>query len=292
MTTTPFLEFSKMQESADEAVLSLLDLIGWDVSLDKLSPFAGSFRALGVFFELQVLADGGIRVSNTEARKEAVKKEINMILDCGSLSQSEASALRGRLVFTEAQHWSRCGAATAVALSERANQRLGFDVVTPDLRAALMFAKWLVCHAPAREFYPLASRKVHLFFTDGSADGTVLQKVGVGGLYLPPDGGRPEYFSEQVPAELVALWQSEGSRQCIMQGELLPVVIAKRLWGHRTRSARCLTFVENDSAREALVRGTSVNPFSKALLMHSVIEDARSGALHWYSRSFGGKPLG
>ena len=278
------LEYSKMQESADGAVLGLLKLIGWDVSFDKLSPFSGSFRALGVFFELQVLVDGGIRVSNTEARKEAVREEIDRILESGTLSQSEASSLRGRLVFTEAQHWSRCGAATATALSDRANQRTGFDVVTPELRSSLLFAKWLVCHAPAREFYPLASKKVHLFFTDGSADGTVLQKVGVGGLYLPPDGGRPEYFSEQVPADLVALWQSGGSRQCIMQGELLPVVIAKRLWGSRTLGARCLTFVDNDSARESLVRGTSSNSFSKALLLHSVIEDAKSGALHWYSR--------
>ena len=278
------LEYAKMQESADRAVMSLLRLIGWDVSVDKLSPFSGSFKALGVFFELQLLRDGGIRVSNTEARKEAVRDEIDKILESGSLSQTEASALRGRLVFTEAQHWSRCGAATATALSERANQRSGFDVITPELRSALLFAKWLVCHAPAREFYPLASKKVHLFFTDGSADGTVLQKVGVGGLYLPPDGGRPEYFSEQVPADLVAMWQSAGSRQCIMQGELLPVVIAKRLWGPRTHSARCLTFVDNDSARESLVRGTSSNSYSKGLLLHSVIEDAKSGALHWYSR--------
>ena len=278
------LEFMKLQESADAAVLRLLEIVGWDVSLDKLSPFSGSFKALGVFFELQVLAGGGVRVSNTEARKEAVKEEIDKILKSRSLSQSEASSLRGRLVFTEAQHWSRCGAATAAALSERANQRFGLDVVTPELQAALLFARWLVCNAPAREFYPLASKKVHLFFTDGSADGTVLQKVGVGGLYLPPEGGRPEYFSEQVPDDLVALWQSGGSKQCIMQGELLPVVIAKRLWGHRTRHARCLTFVDNDSAREALVRGTSSNSFSKALLLHSVIEDARNCALHWYSR--------
>ena len=42
--------------------------------------------------------------------------------------------------------------------------------------------------------------------------------------------------------------------------------------------------MDNDSARESLVRGTSSNSYSKGLLLHSVIEDARSGALHWYSR--------
>jgi hypothetical protein len=279
------LEYAKLKVGADEAVLGLLSLIGWDVSLDKLSPFSEFFKALGVCFEMDSLATGGpIRVMNTEARKQAVSEEIDRVLKSGSLSQHEASSLRGRLVFTEAQHWSRCGATTASALSDRANQRSGFDVVTPELRQSLEFAKWLVCHAPAREFYPLASKKVHLFFTDGSADGVLLQTVGVGGLYLPPDGGRPEYFSELVPAWLVAEWQSTGSKQCIMQGELLPVIIAKRLWKVQAQSARCITYVDNDSAREALVKGSSTNEFSRTLLMHSVIEDAKSRALHWYSR--------
>ena len=77
---------------------------------------------------------------------------------------------------------------------------------------------------------------------------------------------------------------SSGSKQIIGQAEMVPVVLAKRVWKETLRSGRNLFFIDNESARECLVRNASPNVFSRAIILLSVIEDLRLGGLNWYAR--------
>ena len=94
----------------------------------------------------------------------------------------------------------------------------------------------------------------------------------------------PEFFSLMVDMSIIKLWQSHGSQQCIMQGELFPVVVSKCVWQKEMTDPRCISFIDNDSAREALVRSFSMNMFSRMLLLHSVVSDSKSRCTFWYTR--------
>ena len=77
---------------------------------------------------------------------------------------------------------------------------------------------------------------------------------------------------------------SAGSKQVIGQGELLPVVISKILWHQLLKGRRNLFFLDNESARHANIRGYSPVRFSREILSHGIVQDAKLLAFNWYAR--------
>ena len=72
--------------------------------------------------------------------------------------------------------------------------------------------------------------------------------------------------------------------QVIAQGELLPVVLAKRQWNVPLAHARNLFMIDNESAREGLVRSFSPVFFSREILLASKLCDAGLQSIDWYAR--------
>ena len=69
----PVLEFRALSQDTDWLVGQFLECLGWEVSKDKELPFAPSFRALGVCFDMRAVRRGGpIVVENTQDRKVAI----------------------------------------------------------------------------------------------------------------------------------------------------------------------------------------------------------------------------
>ena len=64
------------------------------------------------------------------------------------------------------------------------------------------------------------------------------------------------FFGDFIPKELVELWMSSGSKQIIGQVEMIPVVLAKRVWREMLKEGRNLFFIDNESASECFVRYT------------------------------------
>ena len=57
-----------------------------------------------------------------------------------------------------------------------------------------------------------------------------------------------------VAKELIEAWRCCVGKQLIGQVELLPVVITKLLYRDLFKGRRCVYFIDNDSARECLIR--------------------------------------
>ena len=280
----PVLEFRALSRDTDWLVGQFFECLGWEVSKDKELPFESCFRALGVLFDMRAVQSGGaIIVQNTEDRKVAITALIRQVLDRGYLSQQDAASLAGKLVYSEAQHWGRIGSLVCRPLGCRAlsaGLNWGLD---REMVEVLEFALDLVNKSPPRFFVPRQDRSCNLVFTDASFNPDT--KTGaVGGVLFPKEGGRPLFFSDRFPGELVEMWMSSGSKQIIGQAEMLPVVLAKRVWSTMLRSGRNLFFIDNESARECFVRSASPNVFSRALVLLSVVEDLRLGSLNWYAR--------
>jgi len=124
-----------------------------------------------------------------------------------------------------------------------------------------------------------------LIFTDGafepSAGGTMVATCG--GVLV--DRGRCcSYFGAVVPDRLLKLWSSEGSRQLIGQIELVPVLVARRLWAPVIQGRKLLVFLDNEAGREGLVKGFSPARFSRQILQAIAAEELKAQAWPWYAR--------
>ena len=283
----PCIEYQCLASSAGRITEQLFEQLGWSVATDKLKEFSQSFDAVGVTFDLRgVPTKGALVVQNTVKRRESIVQEIDKFISSGFMAIHEAASLRGRMQYGEAQHWGRILSLSSRHLAIRANGG-GCGIVAGELHDILLVAKWLISNAPPRMLYPWSVEQCNLIFVDGAADtidesGT--QRVSIGGVLFSPRLSRPQYFGMELSSDVVAHWQSEGSRQVIAQGELLPVYVAKKLWPMELSHARNLFFIDNESAREALIRNYSPSWSSREIILRVKILDSKLSSLDWYGR--------
>ena len=278
------LEFEKLAESASETALGVFKLIGWGLAPDKIFAFRNEFDALGVRFDLKAVKKNLASVQNTERRKEAVGEEIAATIQKKFLRQPEAASLKGRLAFCESQHWARVGSMVAVRLSERAGGRGGAVAMTPELVEELTTLAAFIAHAVPRTVILRPTERCTVIFCDGAAEGAGRQDVMVAAVLFSPRIAKPVYWASAVPDEVVMEWSSSGSKQTIGQAEILPVPASKQLWGPLLIHARIIWMIDNESAREALLKSYSPVRASRMLLMFNAAEDARTPAANWYAR--------
>ena len=60
--------------------------------------------------------------------------------------------------------------------------------------------------------------------------------------------------------------------------------MARALWVDQLRGRRVLIFIDSDSARQALVKGSSPSGASAHLAGAAVMHDALAGSTAWYAR--------
>jgi hypothetical protein len=70
----------------------------------------------------------------------------------------------------------------------------------------------------------------------------------------------------------------------VAQAELLPVLIARKTWGHLLTDAPAVFYIDNEGVREALVKGFTASLASRQMLLDLAGEAAEQGGTPWYSR--------
>ena len=127
-------------------------------------------------------------------------------------------------------------------------------------------------------------QKPILLFSDGACEGIERREVTCGAWVVDTLSMTKEMFGLRAPPRLIDRWQSEGNVQTIGQAELLPVALGFIKWEKLCRHRRFLVFVDNDSARAPLIRGSSNSTFSDQIV-HAI---AKHEAVHqtwvWYAR--------
>eukprot|EP00973_Karenia_brevis_P057418 7988003-Karenia_brevis.AAC.1 len=71
------------------------------------------------------------------------------------------------------------------------------------------------------------------------------------------DEGVMEAFGMKVPNEIVGQWRMDGRRQAIGQAEFWAILVSKFTWKARLSNRRVVFFIDNDSARYALIHSYS-----------------------------------
>ena len=103
-------------------------------------------------------------------------------------------------------------------------------------------------------------------------------------MVFDPVSGRTQFFGEEVPKAIIAMWSVNLQTQVIGQAELLPVLWAKSTWADIVKGRGVLHFIDNDSARFALINGSSPVVASSRLASQARLADARTASYSWYAR--------
>ena len=87
-----------------------------------------------------------------------------------------------------------------------------------------------------------------------------------------------------IPDVLVEHWKSLGKKQLIAELELFPIVVALANYAEQIRGRRVLIFVDNNSVRDVMIKGSSRSASLFVMLAEFARRAHREQLLLWISR--------
>ena len=169
-----------------------------------------------------------------------------------------------------------------IPLQKRWTKAGGFRDLTPEVAEGVDWVIDQLSSSAPREIGPIRDQKPVLIFIDGACEDA---GVSVGGVMYDPESGRTECFGLMVPDKVVSTWKaSDNQYQVIGQAEFFPAAVARWTWEHRLKNRRAMYFIDNESARLALVKSCSPILPSLRLIMLCLEWDRLNGGTPWYAR--------
>jgi hypothetical protein len=263
----------------------LFKLLGWQFadSPEKDLEFASDFVALGVVFDISKLEHGLSRVKHKPKRAAEVKDQLYNVLAEGSFSSALAASLRGKLQFMESATFGNAarGAFRVFRHSDTVARKL---LDREDREALHWLVNWLD-YAPARMISPSFQGKPLLLFSDGACEYVNSSRsISCGATLYDPRDGALLFFGFEIPQGLGDIWASDGRKQLVTECEILPQLVARRLWSKRLTGANVLSFVDSEPAKFGLIKGLSDTRSCDILIRSIALWDSEATPWIWYSR--------
>eukprot|EP00973_Karenia_brevis_P039980 5517777-Karenia_brevis.AAC.1 len=168
------------------------------------------------------------------------------------------------------------------ALGVRARQSAGPFGLDEEIMKALRFITGPLRMARPRELDFKDPRPPVVVFTDGACEGTDYVDATYGAVIFVD--GVVQALGGQIPPKVVDHWRGDGRKQVIGQAELWPVLVARMTWPGFLRGRRVIYYIDNDSARFALVNQSSPSKMSMEILWEVASVEAEILSLPWYAR--------
>lgn len=220
-------------------------------------------------------------LENKPGRVEAIEAQVENIMKDPEkkLGFKEALSLRGKVAFSEGQTHCRLTAVVSRKLSEWSSY-MGARRISEDLEYGLKFAVAHLKSAGPRVIRPKSEEPPIVVFTDGACEDC----TSIGGVVFVP-GRAPETFGCVLREEDITDWRSKvDQKQVIGQAEIFPILVAKLTWAEYFKGGRVICFVDNESAKIALIRAYSPVLASLKLALHCSAWDFQNECSSWYAR--------
>ncbi|CAL1169263.1 unnamed protein product [Cladocopium goreaui] len=287
------LSHAMHEASTMTSALTLLDLLGFQYSKDKLQPFSDKTEMLGVELNLVDGKNGTVEVRNKASRANELCDVLDRILQSKKVVVKELPSTLGKLQFAEGQLWGRTG---RLALSElRRHEKSGCTEALLDQRsidaAHMLFEK--MKNGKPRTIRITPRSKPFLLFTDGALEYESSGKptAGIGAVLLCPDG-RQLVFGTKVEDETLKRWQVDGKSHVVGLVELYAAITAFNTWADILQDQRLICFTDSWPVLDALVKGNSpvdewrdspVDEWRDLLLIFENL-DERINSMLWMAR--------
>ena len=280
MTCAPL----SVSKSVESAIHLFFNLSGWKLTTEpsKTSDFAASFAALGIVFNVGRLILKDSTITNKAARIEKVSLQLKEAQSAGTLSAALSDSLRGKVQFMEMSIFGR--AARCVApLFDRTNRKC-FDLTRRDSVLVDWLCQWLLT-SPPRHISPKFSGQPLLLFSDGACEFCGPKRIlTCGALLWDPRDSALLYFGFTINEALEAEWSASGRRQLVTEAELLPQLVARRLWASRLKCANLISFLDSEPAKFCCIKGSSDSPTCEDIVRAIQTEEQALTPWTWYSR--------
>ena len=274
-----FIEPVSTIRSSAVVVEGILKMLGWthDERGRKYGQFDAQTQVLGALIGI---GKHGMVVGNTKGRIDQLRKLISGVLDRGEWRPHEAQSLTGRLNFAKSLVSGRPITYSLGKLYEKACSDPRVTALTEDEEEALrLIGRYLDQAEPMKIPYQVADLP-HILYTDGAVE----HDVASCGAVLCLRNGEVRILQFEVPPNLYARWRSIGTRHCVAQAELLPVLVAKRTWLDKLRGSDLMLYTDSNVVKHCLVKGTSSSLASRELLRSLAVIDLEVAGRFWVSR--------
>eukprot|EP00971_Amphidinium_carterae_P173859 3446090-Amphidinium_carterae.1 len=129
------------------------------------------------------------------------------------------------------------------------------------------------------------SKYPQLLFTDGACEeGPQGLLATCGAVLFDRRTNTRHVFGVVIGPPLLHEWCVHGKRQVVTEAELLPILLAKRLWADRLRGAKVLTFVDSEPAKHICVAGFSRSLSCDKIVKAMCFEQAELQMWEWFTR--------
>ena len=280
----PSLAPTIVAQSVKTAIGIYFQLLGWKVATDeeKTFEFSTAFAALGVVFDVSKLIIKGSTIENKPARISKVVGQFRDVQTAKTLSPVLCDSLRGKVQFMECAifgHAGRC----ASPLFKRHNRK-SYELTEGDIVLLDWLCNWLST-APPRQISPKGNGPPILLFTDGACEFVKEERlVSCGALLYDPIDEALLFFGFRVNKRLEQEWAASGRNQLVTEAELLPQLVARRVWAARLRFSKVLSFLDSEPAKFCCVKGFSDTDTCNDIVRAIHMEDLKIAPAVWYSR--------
>ena len=255
------LELGEATKHSDMCITMFFSLLGWDVSHEKLLPYATVCKVLGVLLDLRQSGDGLALVTNTPERAKELIEALQEVLRTGKLTRREGERLRGRLQFAAGQLFGR---QMRLALTELSNHvGGGRSVVGQELTRAFEEIIAFLDKGEPRRVDTCFLDHVLIFVDASFKDGGF---SGAGGMAFDSAGQGVAFFSEEVDREFMASFKGVEQKTVIYELEALAIVVSLGLFKRHILGKRVVVFTDNEGVRGTIARSRSQNATGGALL--------------------------
>ena len=192
----------------------------------------------------------------------------------------EALSIKGKIAYAEGQLFGRVAARACRLLSFWASG--GDDKrITEEVRDSLSSVMGALRGAGPRVISFSGEEKPIVVFIDGACEEDC---TSIGGI-LFEHGKRPQAFGAVMAKWVVREWATkEDQSQVICQAEIFPTLVARHTWKERLRGKRVLYFIDNDSARLALIKSYSPVLSSLRIIEQCAVWDCKENCTSWFAR--------
>ena len=248
----------------------------------KAMPFGNVFKSLGLLFDLGSLCDGSFSLQHTDARKEELASSIEQLLTAGRCSPKDLERLQGRLIWFSAFIFGRTINQLVKRVSLLSLRKERIVVLDDEFLAVLGELKCTISLArPVTITRNLC--KTWYVFTDGAYEPGSGTLASVGGVLVSPSGSLVQCFGEEVPRLLVDLLL-KFSDHPIYEVEVLPVLLALKLWMRFLGGSPTVFYLDNVAARASYIEGVGANSSATSFIKEFVQLESRLRIYSWFGR--------